>query len=877
MSNFHIDQVNSIKPNPDIANDQTGSVTVTYTEWTQGFTQVTDKEIEHYNKVVNDAFKVKLLSEAIEISRHGLSVFSTKSDKTPVIKRTNRIVELRTKLQSEHEIEIDFGQPLVAGIAINCGPVVNKDIDLECLDIDCPKLAKTFLPDLEVVAPDLHAILTKCVEETPSEGLHIFYYLPLGKSKCSEWAVMSTDNGKKWLTEAKAKGSVKNTAPPLIETRGKGGYVVGFYSQAVSKIDGLVKPYKMLHGDVSTIPTINADQHDFLMSFAESYDEKVTGKTLYEFDNSKQSDEKKAAIDQWRLETPWSEVLPESYRLTEVRPDYFYVWHPDSSGSAPNAIAGAKSGGLDRYWNFSPLDWRLPANEPLTKDYVYTQSRGLKKGDTEWNKFYSEIFGKYISPNSHGAQCLQKGPPVNLSDEVNAHYWDIVDMITPNNPENLISLLGQDLIDVCDDFETPIISRVFATSILSHIFGWFRAERLNGETKWYAITQQIILAHSCAGKNRPRRYMISLLKMLQERLNDWMEREKETALANENTTYDVEYPTFDESVSDFGSGSIEGFLEKLAAIRVRIAFIEEIVDFLEARHKKSVAEEQLTLLKKFSTPQDYVPPRDLTTNGKTPDQIKDQNKAIVNPIVNFIGFGQPERITQPDILCAKDFSGGTISRLHVFTEGDKTTVRKDGSMNIPKRRGGLPSPQVVDAIFNRVVDLIRHGGVTEIPEPIFEYLDELHIKRWHHINGLEKSKTYVPSIHGRGPEKAYSIAFLHSICESGDGWQSIKKSDIDFAFRYQDAGNIDVKKLHDLTMGSPLKRYIDEFMKHAKKLTGKELTLSTVVARWKYRGENKDKKSVSWVKETLAPELIKLELITIVNTDTGVFEVQKNG
>ena len=825
-------------------------------------------------------FLKKITTEALKIRKQGLSIFSTKSDKTPVIKRTNRIVELRTKLQSEKEIEIDFSYENVSGIAINCGPVVGKEKDLECFDIDCPKLAKTFLPDLKDANPDLHAILTKCVEETPSEGLHIFYYLPLGKSKCSELAMMSTENGKRWLAEAKAKGSTKKIAPPLIETRGKGGYVVGFFSQAISKIDGTVKPYKMLHGDVSTIPTLSADQHEFLMSFAKLYDEKTIGKTFCKYDDSNNSGEKKTAIEQWRVETPWNQVLPESYRLTQIRHDYFLVWHPDSSGREPNAIAGCKNGGMDRYWNFSPLDWRLSPNIPLTKDYVYCMSRGWQPGSREWKTFYSEIFKKYISPNSHAAQCLQKEPPVNLSDEVNAHYWDIVDMITPNNPENLISLLGQDLIDVCDDFETPIISRVFATSILSHIFGWFRAERLNGETKWYAITQQIILAHSCAGKNRPRRYMISLLKMLQERLNDWVEREKEKCekgLDDQNTPFDVEYPTFDESVSDFGSGSIEGFLEKLAAIRVRIAFIEEIVDFLEARHKKSVAEEQLTLLKKYSTPQDYVPPRDLTTNGKTPDQIKDQNKAIVNPIVNFIGFGQPERITQPDILCAKDFSGGTISRLHVFTEGDKTTVRKDGSMNIPKRRGGLPSPQVVDAIFNRVVDLIRHGGVTEIPEPIFEYLDELHIKRWHHINGLEKSKTYVPSIHGRGPEKAYSIAFLHSICEPGDGWQSIKKSDIDFAFRYHDAGNIDVKKLHDLTMGSPLKRYIDEFMKTAKKLTGKELTLSTVAARWKYRGENKDKKSVSWVKETLAPELIKLELITIVNIDDGVFEVQKNG
>lgn len=176
--------------------------------------------------------------------------------------------------------------------------------------------------------------------------------------------------------------------------------MVGFYSQAVSKIDGLVKPYKMLHGDVSTIPTINADQHDFLMFFAKSYDEKSIEKPFCKSDDSNNSGEEKTAIEQWRLETSWSEVLPESYRLKEVRPDYFYVWHPDSSGSAPNAIAGAKSGGLDRYWNFSPLDCRLPANTTLTKDYVYTQSRGLKKGDTEWNKFYSEIFGKYIPKDS---------------------------------------------------------------------------------------------------------------------------------------------------------------------------------------------------------------------------------------------------------------------------------------------------------------------------------------------------------------------------------------------------------------------------------------------------------------------------------------------
>lgn len=206
MSNFHIDQVN-------LSNSDS------FTWVTESMFSISIRGyLPEESVIVNGCIKnlwtpsyflKKITNEALKISRHGLSVFSTKSDKTPVVKITNRIVGLREKPQSEKEIEIDFSHANVAGIAINCGPVVGKEKDLECLDIDCPKLAKAFLPDLKDVAPDLHAILTRCVEETPSEGLHIFYYLPIGKSKCSDWAVMSKENGNKWLSEAKAKGSAK--------------------------------------------------------------------------------------------------------------------------------------------------------------------------------------------------------------------------------------------------------------------------------------------------------------------------------------------------------------------------------------------------------------------------------------------------------------------------------------------------------------------------------------------------------------------------------------------------------------------------------------------------------------------------------------------
>lgn len=337
---------------------------------------------------------------AIKIREQGLSVFSTKVDKTPVVRKANRIVELRTNLPTKADIDLDFSHANVAGIAVNCGPVAGQNRDLECLDIDCPILAKHFMQDLEVSNKYLHDKLTGCVEETPSEGLHIFYYTPIGKSKCRELANMSSDRAKAWLTEARVRGSKKTTAPPLIETKGAGGYVVGFYSQAISKIDGIIKPYKMLHGGISTIPELTNSEHEFLMAFSQSYDEKAVKKfkTVNPEPIYRHEVDKKTALEQWRVETPWTEILPDSYRIIEVRPDYFICWHPDSSDmKTPNALCGAKAGGMDRYWSFSPNDWRLPSNTPLTKDYVYCASRGWVAGSKEWKSFYSQVFDKYCT------------------------------------------------------------------------------------------------------------------------------------------------------------------------------------------------------------------------------------------------------------------------------------------------------------------------------------------------------------------------------------------------------------------------------------------------------------------------------------------------
>lgn len=340
----------------------------------------------------------EIKQEALKIRSHGISVFSAKVDKTPAIRRQNRIVELRSKLQTTAEMEIDFSHPQVAGIAVNCGTIPGQNKDLECLDIDCPILSKTFMDELCAANKDLGEKLKGCVEKTPSEGLHIFYYLTQGKSKCRDVAAMSSERSRAWLAESKSKGSTKIVAPPLIETKGAGGYVVGFCSKAISKIDGTIKSYQMIHGNVETIPHLTDSEHEFLLAFAGSYDERSVKKfTTKNPEPIKHHEaDKKVALDQWRAETSWTEILPESYKVVEVRPDYFICWHPDSSDlQTPNAVCGSKSNNLDRYWSFSPNDWRLPSNTPLTKDFVFCASRGWSVGSREWKTFYATVFAKY--------------------------------------------------------------------------------------------------------------------------------------------------------------------------------------------------------------------------------------------------------------------------------------------------------------------------------------------------------------------------------------------------------------------------------------------------------------------------------------------------
>lgn len=861
MANLPIDQVNS--SDLDSFTWDTGS----------GFSISIRGYLPEESVIVNGCIKnlwkpsyflKKITTEALKINKQGLSVFSTKSDKTPVIKITNRIVGLRTKPQTEKEIEIDFSHANVAGIAINCGTIVNKDIDLECLDIDCPKLAKTFLPDLEDVTPDLHAILTKCVEETPSEGLHIFYYLPLGKSKCSELAVMSAENGKKWLAESRAKGSTKKVAPPLIETRGAGGYVVGFHSQAVSKIDGLVKPYKMTHGDVSTIPTLSADQHDFLMSFAKSYDEKITDSMSYKIDDSNRSDEKKIALDQWRNETPWNEVLPETYRLKEVRPDYFLIWHPDSSGREPNAIAGCKNGGMDRYWNFSPLDWRLRANIPLTKDWVYTQSRGLIKGDPEWKKFYSEIFTKYIPKDSVDETRWDDIVELKKSDEKNTEAMEIFSFLRPTDPKNLVWRIQQDMIDTCEDFETPIICAVASLSLAANLFSSFHGISSTKE-RYVGLLHNIVLADTSAGKDHPIKYSNQFLNSAHEEYHSRkFTNGKITSLEDMQKPLDLVLLNFKDRVMCLG-GSVAGLEDRIMEDRFTLLIEDEFADYLEGRKQGSEANKEMAMLKKL-----YSAPVTHNVRNLTKGQDKDKVvvKSIKNPVLNFLAFTQPDRFKEA--VLPADFSGGFMGRSGIFIEGRKTFRHEDGRKNFPVRECGEPDPDLIKEVVDRIIELEKHEASLRPSKAYEDYLRQLKDPRWDKICGKENKGIYRAAIDGRGYQTAKRISWVHSLCKQVSCLEATPE-DLDYGISVSNASYRTQDWLYNAVVGSTYQKEINAFMGAIKRMqkNTKDLTRSNVLRNWSCAKE----RAADWVKSTLEPELEKLGRLRVTDKTSGTYEV----
>jgi Bifunctional DNA primase/polymerase, N-terminal/D5 N terminal like len=214
-----------------------------------------------------------------------------------------------------------------AGIGIIGGQISGN---LEIIDIDAPKLCQLWRDMLEELMPGLLDRLP-CVL-TPKQGWHVYYRCSVveGNQKLAQ-----TAKGETW-----------------IETRGEGGYVVAPGSPL--NCHPLKKPYQLIRGDLTQIPTISPDERTILLNAARSFNERPQHKVHSSKATTTKGDR---AGDDYNQRVSWKTFM-ESIGCTETghRGNATLWKRPDKTTPGHSAITG---NGDDMLYvfssNFSPF------------------------------------------------------------------------------------------------------------------------------------------------------------------------------------------------------------------------------------------------------------------------------------------------------------------------------------------------------------------------------------------------------------------------------------------------------------------------------------------------------------------------------------------
>jgi putative DNA primase/helicase len=188
-----------------------------------------------------------LLSGVLRLREAGLSTIPIKADgsKAPALPSWKSYQE---RLPDEGELRKWFGNGARPGLALVGGKVSGN---LEVIDLESLAPIGEWRELVEEAAPGLLDQLLQI--QTPTDGLHVAY-------RCASIA------GNTKL----AQGADGKT---LIETRGEGGYVVTIGSPGACHPSG--KTYKLINGDLKSIPEITPEERDILLDCARSFNERV--------------------------------------------------------------------------------------------------------------------------------------------------------------------------------------------------------------------------------------------------------------------------------------------------------------------------------------------------------------------------------------------------------------------------------------------------------------------------------------------------------------------------------------------------------------------------------------------------------------------------
>jgi hypothetical protein len=221
-------------------------------------------EFAKLNSGIPPMREVGLNAIALRLRKAVLSIIPIKTDgsKQPAVSWKR----YQTTLPSDDDLQKWFGNSKQHGIALIGGKVSGN---LEILGFDAPELIDEWRELVEESAPGLLARLPQV--ETPSSGLHVFYRCAVlaGNQKLAEREIDVAEGTRGARPRDGRWYKVKTT----IETRGEGGYVVTVGSPAACHPSG--KPYKLINGDLTAVPTITEREREMLLDCARSFNEHV--------------------------------------------------------------------------------------------------------------------------------------------------------------------------------------------------------------------------------------------------------------------------------------------------------------------------------------------------------------------------------------------------------------------------------------------------------------------------------------------------------------------------------------------------------------------------------------------------------------------------
>lgn len=261
-----------------------------------------------------------------------------------------------------------------AGIGLICGAISGNAelIEFEGRAID-EGLFEAFSEQLRATAPELleQVINQGTLVRSPSNGLHILVRVTDGAEgnvKLAQREARDDELTDKERDRWESKGVWPRRV--LAETRGQGGYVVG--AGTSGRVHATGRPWELINGGPSTVPTITGQQRDLLHGILHTLDQipLPPAPESASRDSAVEAGDRRYPGEDFKARATWEEILePHGWERVYGRSDRAFWRRPGKTNlNEHSAVTGGSKG--DAMWVFSTSS-ELPPEQSLNKFAVY--------------------------------------------------------------------------------------------------------------------------------------------------------------------------------------------------------------------------------------------------------------------------------------------------------------------------------------------------------------------------------------------------------------------------------------------------------------------------------------------------------------------------